>query len=96
MVENRVIDPEKEPEKKIAINWSEILIEAVKGIKNEILIYALVVALLLVSASSFGLDVIRELKWPLLFIFTLGLVAYFLARAVPQARRRLIRKQKQS
>ncbi len=95
MVENPVIEPEKEPAKEAEIRWADVLIEAVKVIKSEILIYAIAVAVLLVGASSLGVDVVRELKWPLLFIFTLALVAYFVARAIPQARMRLIRRQKQ-
>lgn len=71
------------------ISATEIIIEALKGIKSEILIYAVAVAALLVGSSSFGLDALRELKWPLIFIFSAGLVAYFIARAVPQARIRL-------
>ncbi len=95
MAENQGREPEKEPVKKPEISWGEVFIEALKGIKSEVLIYAIVVAVLLVGASSFGLDFVRELKWPLLFIFTLALVAYFLGRSLPQAKQRLIRQQKQ-
>lgn len=73
---------------------ADIVVEALRGIKNEILLYAVAVAALFISASAFGLDILREVKWPLLFIFTLALLAYFLMRGVPGARARLREKKK--
>ena len=89
-----VEEPEKKPENETRITSSEVIIEALKGIKSEILVYAIAIAALFVSSSSFGIDVLRETKWPLLFIFSVALVAYFIARAIPQARVRLGQKQK--
>jgi hypothetical protein len=71
------------------ISFPKIILEALKGIKSEILLYAVVVAALLVGSACFGLDVLRELKWPLIIIFSSALLAYFLVGAVPRAKRRL-------
>jgi hypothetical protein len=68
------------------ISLSDIIIEALKGIKSEILLYAIVVAALIIGSAALGLEVLREVKWPLIIIFTLALFAFFFARAVPQAK----------
>lgn len=78
---------ERKDEQVIALK--DIIVEALKGIKSEILLYAIVVAVLLVGSAYLGIDVLRELKWPLIIIFSLALVAYFAARAVPRAKLRL-------
>jgi hypothetical protein len=67
----------------------DVVLEALKGIKSEILLYAVAVAALFVGSASLGIDILRELKWPLLAVFSLGLLAYFFGRAVPRARMRL-------
>jgi hypothetical protein len=77
------------PEKQPRISLAKIILEALKGIKSEILLYAIAVAALLVSSAYFGLAVLKELKWPLIIIFSSALLAYFLAGAVPRAKRRL-------
>lgn len=69
----------------------DIIREALKGIKSEILLYAVAVGALFVASASLGIDILKELKWPLLAVFSLALLAYFLGRAMPQARRRLKR-----
>jgi len=71
------------------ISFADVIIEALKGIRNEILIYAVAMAALLVGSAYLGIEILRELKWPLLLIFSVALIAYFVARAVPQARARL-------
>lgn len=75
------------PKEEAKISFVDILREALKGIKSEILLYAIIVAALLVGSAYFGLDVLRELKWPLIIIFSLALLAYFFARAIPRAKR---------
>ena len=70
----------------IKLSTADIIIEALKIIRSEILAYAVIVAVLLVGTASLGLDVLRELKWPLIIVFTVALVAYFFARAVPGAK----------
>lgn len=67
----------------------DIILEALKGIRSEILLYAVVAAALFIASGSLGIEILRELKWPLLAVFTLGLMAYFFGRALPQARMRL-------
>ncbi len=79
----------REARDEVKISFAEIVVEALKGIRSEILLYAVVVAALLVGSASFGLEVLNEVKWPLILIFTIALFAYFFARAVPQAQRRL-------
>jgi hypothetical protein len=79
-----------EEEPKIA--WTEVVLEALRGIKSEILLYAIVVAGLIIGTAALGIEVLRELKWPLVVIFTLALIAYFVAGAVPRARNRLIKR----
>jgi hypothetical protein len=79
----------EEPKEEAKISLGAIILEALKGIKSEILLYAIAVAALLVGSAYFGLAVLKELKWPLIFIFSLALVAYFFAGAVPRAKTRL-------
>jgi len=67
----------------------DIILEALKGIKSEILLYAVAVGALFIASASLGLEILRELKWPLLAVFSVALLAYFFGRAVPQARMRL-------
>jgi hypothetical protein len=74
------------------IAWNDIVLEALRGIKSEILLYAIVVAGLIIGTAALGIEVLRELKWPLVVIFTLALIAYFVAGAVPRARNRLIKR----
>lgn len=77
--------PEMNPE-ELRISFSDIIIEALKGIKSEILLYAVAVAALIIGSAALGLDVLREVKWPLIIVFTVALFAYFFARAVPKAK----------
>jgi hypothetical protein len=79
-----------EDEPRIA--WSEIILEALRGIKSEILLYAVVVAALLIGTATLGIEILKELKWPLVIVFTLALLAYFVAGAVPSAKNRLIKR----
>lgn len=76
------------------IGWTEIIVEALRGIKSELLLYALAVATILVGSAYLGIDVLKELKWLLVGVFSAGLLAYFLSRAVPEARKRLIRQRR--
>ncbi|MDH7511857.1 MAG: hypothetical protein QHH14_02795 [Clostridiales bacterium] len=85
----------REEKNEVKASFAEIIIEALKGIKSEILLYAVAVAALFVVSASLGLDVLNEVKWPLILIFTIALIAYFFARAVPRAQRRL-KKRKES
>ncbi len=79
----------REEKNDVKTSFAEIIIEALKGIKSEILLYAVAVAALLVGSAFLGLEVLNEVKWPLILIFTMALIAYFFARAVPRAKHRL-------
>ena len=68
------------------LSATDIIIEALKIIRSEILAYAVIVAVLLIGTAALGLEILRELKWPLVIVFTIGLAAYFFARAVPRAK----------
>ncbi len=69
--------------------FRDVILEAIKGIKSEILLYGIIVAGMFIGAASLGIEILRELKWPLLVVFTLALVAYFFFGAIPRAKRRL-------
>jgi hypothetical protein len=77
--------PDKTDE-AVELSATDIVLEALKIIRSEILAYAVIVAVLLIGTGALGLDVLRELKWPLVIVFTVALVAYFFARAVPRAK----------
>jgi hypothetical protein len=82
-------EPQEQPPR---FSLTEILAEAVKGIRSEILLYGVVVIALLVGSASLGIEILRELKWPLIIFSTVILLAYFVWRAVPQARARLLQR----
>ncbi|HXW99374.1 MAG TPA: hypothetical protein VEI51_06600 [Methanomicrobiales archaeon] len=65
----------------------EAVVEALKGIRSEILLYGIAVIVILVGSAEFGIDVLRELEYPLLLFATFVLVMYFLLNLV-KARRR--------
>ncbi|MGD0153308.1 MAG: hypothetical protein ABSC17_06050 [Thermacetogeniaceae bacterium] len=69
--------------------YQEIILEAVKGIRDKILLYGIAVIALFVSAGYFGIQVIKTLEWPVISIATLVLIAYFFNKGIPQARERL-------
>jgi hypothetical protein len=68
------------------LSATDIVFEALKIIRSEILAYAVIVAVLLIGTAALGLDVLRALRWPLVIVFTVALAAYFFARAVPRAK----------
>jgi uncharacterized membrane protein YhaH (DUF805 family) len=74
------------------IAWNDIVLEALRGIKSEILLYAVVVAALIIGTAALGIEILKELKWPLVTVFTLALLAYFVAGAMPRAKNRLIKR----
>jgi hypothetical protein len=74
------------------IAWNDIVLEALRGIKSEILLYAVVVAALIIGTAALGIEILKELKWPLVIVFTLALLAYFVAGAMPRAKNRLIKR----
>jgi hypothetical protein len=79
----------QEEEKELKASIFDVVIEAIKGIRSEILLYAIAMAALLVASAQLGSEILRDLKWPLIAIFSVALIAYFIARAVPRAKARL-------
>ena len=65
----------------------DALVEALKGIRSEILLYGIAVIIILVGSAEFGIDVLRELEYPLLLFATFVLVVYFLLNVVKIRRR---------
>lgn len=55
-------------EKKSNNPLTEVILEAVKGIKNEVLLYGIVVVALLVSSAYLSLEILKEIKWPLIIL----------------------------
>ncbi|HTY52776.1 MAG TPA: hypothetical protein VMB35_06235 [Methanomicrobiales archaeon] len=60
------------------IALGEVLREAIRGIRNEILLYGVFVISVLFLSGWYGVDVLRELKYPILGFATLVLVVYFI------------------
>jgi predicted nucleic acid-binding protein len=80
---------QKEEEKEIKLSIFEVIIEAIRGIRSEILLYAIAMAALLVGSAKLGSEILKEIKWPLMAIFSVALIADFIARAIPRAKARL-------
>jgi hypothetical protein len=55
----------------------EILRAAIKGVKNEILLYGIFVITVLFLSGWYGIEMVRELKLAILGFATLILVMYF-------------------
>ena len=70
--------------------FGDVLVEALKGIRSEILLYGIAVIIIVVGSAEFGIDVLRELEYPLLLFATFVLIVYFLLSLVG-ARNRVIR-----
>jgi len=55
----------------------DIVLEALKGIRSEILLYGIVVIVIIVGSAQFGIAVLEKLEIPLLVFATIVLVLYF-------------------
>jgi hypothetical protein len=58
--------------------FGEILREAVRGIRSEILLYGIAVIVIIVGSAQFGIAILRELERPLLLFATFVLMVYFI------------------
>ena len=68
---------EKESNKKEEkLSYGNVLFEVVNRIKVELFLFAIGYATILVGSAVYGIDILRELKYPLLFILTIVLVVY--------------------
>jgi hypothetical protein len=56
----------------------DLVVEALKGIRSEILLYGIVVIIIIVGSAQFGIAVLETLEIPLLVFATIVLVIYFL------------------
>jgi hypothetical protein len=65
----------------------DLVVEALKGIRSEILLYGIVVMVIIVGSAQFGIAVLQTLEIPLLVFATIVLVIYFLL-ALMGARKR--------
>ncbi len=66
------------PEKLDQPPFGDVLLEALKGIRSEILLYGIVVIIILVGSATFGIAVLQALETPLLVFATFVLIVYFL------------------
>lgn len=66
--------------KSSEIAYTEIVLEAMKGIRSEILLYGLVIAALLLGLACISLEVVRELKWAFVIMLIVCLAFYFLTK----------------
>jgi hypothetical protein len=78
-------EPEKPP-------FGDVLREALKGIRSEILLYGIAVIIIIAGSAQFGIDVLRELKYPLLVFATFVLVVYFILSLIGARKRVISRK----
>jgi len=67
--------------------WGDLVLEALKGIRSEILLYGIVVIVIIAGSAQFGIAVLEKLEIPLLVFATIVLVIYFLF-ALTGAKRR--------
>ena len=77
------------PEGEGSLPFWDVLAETLKGIRREILLYAIAVLILLVGSAQLGVEILRELKWPILGFATLVLLIDAFTRALPRARKRV-------
>jgi hypothetical protein len=76
-------EPEQPP-------FGDVLLEALKGIRSEILLYGIAVIIIIVGSAQFGIAVLRTLEIPLLIFATFVLIVYFIL-ALIGAKKRVIR-----
>ena len=72
-------------------SFGDVLREAVKGIRSEILLYGIAVIVIIVGSAQFGMAILRELEVPLLLFATFVLIVYFLL-SWPGAKERATKK----
>jgi hypothetical protein len=68
--------------------WGDLVLEALKGIRSEILLYGIVVIVIIAGSAQFGIAVLEKLEIPLLVFATIVLVIYFIL-ALQGARRKV-------
>jgi hypothetical protein len=58
--------------------FGDVLLEALKGIRSEILLYGIAVIIIIVGSAQFGIAVLQTLEIPLLIFATFVLIVYFI------------------
>jgi len=71
---------------------SDVLLEALKGIRNEILLYGIAVIIIITGSARFGVEILQVLEVPLLIFATFVLGVYFILNIVG-ARGRVLRRE---
>jgi purine-cytosine permease-like protein len=56
----------------------DLVLEALKGIRSEILLYGIAVIVIIVGSAQFGITVLQALEIPLLVFATIVLILYFI------------------
>lgn len=64
-----------------------IILKAIERIKSEILLYGVVVVAFFIISANLGIEILKELKWPVFAISTIVLITYF-AKEVMNTKRR--------
>ena len=74
------IERSEKTEKSSQTTYSDIVLQAMKNIKSEVLIFGVITAAFLIGLACFGLEVVRELKWAFVIVLIVCLVFYFLMK----------------
>ena len=75
--------------------FGDVLLEALKGIRSEILLYGIAVIIIIVGSAQFGIAVLQTLEVPLLIFATFVLIAYFILALIGARKRVISRKAEQ-
>ena len=81
-------EPEQPP-------FGDVLLEALKGIRSEILLYGIAVIIIIVGSAQFGIAVLQTLEIPLLIFATFVLIVYFILALIGAKKRVISRKAEQ-
>ncbi|HUK92474.1 MAG TPA: hypothetical protein VLU98_00395 [Methanomicrobiales archaeon] len=72
--------------------FGDVLLEALKGIRSEILLYGIAVIIILVGSATFGIVVLQALETPLLVFATFVLIVYFLLALIGARKKAISRR----
>lgn len=72
--------------------FGELLLEALKGIRSEILLYGIAVIIIIVGSARFGIAVLQTLEIPLLIFATFVLVVYFILALIGTRKKAISRR----
>ena len=72
--------------------FGDVLLEALKGIRSEILLYGIAVIIIIVGSAQFGIAVLQTLEIPLLAFATFVLILYFILALIGARKRAVSRR----